>query len=196
MGPAPFSLGAMNSSSWIGWLAGAVLLFWSVGAYNRLVRLRADANTAFAALEAELLRQLELVAACVPEAEAHPQSQFEGGSAFWAGLHGAAAQFRDSLAAARQRPLEPERMAALGAAQEVLEMAWERAERDDAHDLAGSRLPENITGERQQLVRQTQAAIRQFNEAVVRYNEAIGEFPALLLAWVFGFKPGRGLRAR
>jgi LemA protein len=184
----------MNSSSWIGWLAGALLLFWAVGAYNRLVRLRADANTAFAALDAELLRQLELVAACVPEGEAHPQSQFEGGSAFWGGLQGAAAQFHASLAAARVRPLEPERMAALGAAQEVLEMAWERVERDDAHDLAGPRLPDDITGERQQLVRQTQAAIRQFNEAVVRYNEAIGEFPALLLAWLFGFKPGRGLR--
>ena len=26
------------------WAAAAVLLFWSVGAYNRLVRLRSDAN--------------------------------------------------------------------------------------------------------------------------------------------------------
>ena len=32
-----------------------------------------------------------------------------------------------------------------------------------------------------------------FNEAVARYNEAIGQFPALLLAWVFGFKRGRAL---
>ena len=107
----------------------------------------------------------------------------------------AAAQFRASLAAARLRPLEPERIAALGSAQEVLQMAWDRAERDDAHDLAGPRLPENVTSERAQLARQTQVAIGHFNHAVARYNAAIDEFPALLLAWLFGFKPGRGLRA-
>ena len=184
------------SSSWLWWVAAAVLLFWMVGAYNRLVRLRADANTAFAALEKELAHQVELVNACLPPEEAHPASQFDGGSAFWGGLHGAAAQFAASLAAARLRPLEPERIAALGAAQEVLQMAWERTERDDAHDLAGPRLPESLSSERAQLVRQTQVATGHFNEAVVRYNEAIAQFPAVLLAWLFGFKPGRGLRAR
>jgi LemA protein len=183
-------------SSWVLWAALAVLLFWMVGAYNRLVRLRADANTAFAALEKDLTQQVALVNACLPEEESHPASQFDGGSAFWGGLQGACAQFAASLAAARLRPLEPERIAALGAAQEVLQMAWERAERDDAHDLAGPRLPENLTNEREQLVRQTQVAIGHFNDAVVRYNEAIDEFPAAVLAWLFGFKPGRGLRAR
>ena len=184
-----------TASSWIWWTAAAVLLFWAVGAYNRLVRLRSDANTAFAALEAELARQAALVDTCLAPEEAHPASQFDGGSAFWGGLEGAAAQFRASLAAARLRPLEPDRIAALGAAQEVLHMAWERAERDDAHDLAGPRLPEDVTSERAQLVQQTQVAISHFNQAVARYNDAIAEFPALLLAWLFGFKPGRGLRA-
>jgi LemA protein len=75
-------------------------------------------------------------------------------------------------------------------------MAWDRAERDDAHDLAGPRLPENFSGERQQIVRMTQAAIEHFNHAVNAYNEAIAQFPAALLAWIFGFHPGRGLRAR
>jgi LemA protein len=185
------------TSSWIWWAIAAVLLFWAVGAYNRLMRLRADANTAFAALETELTRQVALVHACLPEEEeGPPASQFDGGSAFWAGLQGAAAQFSASLAAARLRPLDPDRIAALGAAQEVLQMAWERAERDDAHDLAGPRLPDNLTGERAQLVRQTEVAVGHFNQAVGRYNAAIEEFPAFVLAWLFGFRPGRGLRSR
>jgi LemA protein len=185
------------ASTWLWWAVSAVLVFWAVGAYNRLVRLRADANAAFQALEAQMSRQIALVESCLPPEEADAaQSVFEGGSAFWGGLQGAAAQFRASLAHARARPLEPERIAALGAAQEIFEMAWERAERDDAHDLAGPRLPENITGEREQLARQAQVATRQFNESVTRYNEAIGDFPALLVAWLFGFRPGRGLRAR
>jgi LemA protein len=185
----------MTSSSWIWWAVAAMALFWMVGAYNRLMRLRSDANSAFAALEAELARHVALVNACLQTDDPHPPSQFDGGSAFWGGLQGASAQFSASLAAARLRPLEPERIAALGAAQDVLEMAWERAERDDAHDLAGPRLPETLTSERAQIVRQTEVAIGHFNQAVARYNAAIEEFPAVLLAWLFGFKPGRGLRA-
>lgn len=183
-------------SSLVFWIVGAVTLFWGVGAYNRLVRLRSDANAAFAALEAELAKQVQLVHACIPPDEAQPASQFEGGSAFWMGLQGAAGQLAASLASARSKPLDPERIAALGTAQEVLAMAWERAERDDAHDLAGSRLPENLSTERAQMVRVAQTATENFNLAVLRYNEAIAQFPAVLLAWLFGFQPGRGLRAR
>lgn len=183
-------------TTFLPWVIAAVTLFWMVGAYNRLVRLRSDANGAFAALEAELQKQVQLVHACVPPEDEWAPSQFTGGSAFWGGLQGAAAQLAASLASARARPLDPERIAALGAAQEVLSTAWDRAERDDAHDLAGPRLPDDFSGERTQLVRMTQAATEKFNQAVVHYNEAIAQFPAVLLAWLFGFHPARGLRAR
>ncbi|GAB3656240.1 LemA family protein [Ramlibacter alkalitolerans] len=186
----------MESSSFLPWVIAAVALFWAIGAYNRLVRLRSEAKHAFAVLESELTKQIQLVQECVPPEDEQTPSQFTGGSAFWGGLQGAAAQLQASLAAARNRPLDPERIAALGAAQEVLSTAWDRAERDDAHDLAGPRLPENFSGERAQRVHVTQAATEQFNQAVARYNDAIAQFPAILLAWLFGFHPGRGLRAR
>ena len=183
-------------SSFVPWIFAAVVLFWVVGAYNRLVRLRSDVNAAFATLEAELARQAGLVQQCIPADEDMSPSAFTGGSVFWGGLQGAAAQLTASLAAARAKPLDGERIAALGAAQEVLGMAWDRAERDDAHDLAGPRLPEDFSMEREQLVRMTHVATEHFNDAVKRYNAAIGQFPALLLAWLFGFQPGRGLRVR
>jgi len=186
----------MESSSFVPWVLAAVFLFWAVGAYNRLVRLRSDAKTAFAALETELNRQVKLVHECVPPEEEQPQSQFAGGSAFWGGLQGAAAQLSATLASARAKPLDADRIAALGAAQEVLGMAWDRAERDDAHDLAGPRLPDNFSSQRQQLERMAHAATEHFNQAVLRYNEGIGQFPALLLARLFGFEPARGLRVR
>jgi LemA protein len=185
----------MNSSLVI-WIACAVLLFWAVGAYNRLVRLRGEVNTAFGTLEAELARHVQLVEQCLPEGESQPASLFDGTEgSFWSGLQGAAHQLQASLAAARQRPLAPDGIAALGAAQDVLGMAWERAERNDAHDLAGPRLPPTLTSTRAQLVAQSNAAAMQFNQAIERYNRAIGQFPAILLAWVFGFKPGRPLGA-
>lgn len=181
----------ISSLAW--WLVPAFLLFWSVGAYNRLVRLRARANTAFAELDGQLQQQLELAQQCLPPEAAHPASQFEGGSAFWGSLQGASAQFAASLSAARSRPLEPERIAALSAALEVFATAWERAERDDAHDLAGPRLPEHVTGERLRLARQVDAAGERFGQAVAQYNEAIAQFPAQMLAWLFAFKPARSL---
>jgi len=181
------------TSSIVFWSLGALLLFWIVGAYNRLMRLRADANSAFAALEAELSRQVDLVRNQLPGPEATQPASLDGEGSFWAGLHGAAAQFAASLAAARTRPLEPAGIAALSAAQDVLAMAWERAERDDAHDLAGPRLPDTVTARRAQLALQTHVATEQFNLAVGRYNQAIAQFPAMVLAWLFGFKPGRGV---
>ena len=182
-------------SSVVFWIVAAVLLFWTVGAYNRLMRLRAEANAAFANLEAELSQQIDLVRNDLPPPEATQPASLHGESSFWAGLHGAAAQLAACLAAARARPLEPDGIAALSAAQDVLVMAWERAERDDAHDLAGPRLPDTVTARRAQLALQTHASADQFNQAVTRYNEAIAQFPAVLLAWLFGFKPGRGIGA-
>jgi LemA protein len=175
------------------WIAVPLLLFWSVGAYNRLVRLRADARAAFAALDTELSRQVELVRVSVPDDE-QPIPNIGGGEqSFWTGLQGAATQFAASLAVARQRPLDPERISALGVAQGVLQMAWERVEREDAHDLAGSRLPETIQLQRLQLASQAQAATEQFNLTVDRYNHGVRQFPAMLLARIFGFRPARPL---
>lgn len=180
------------STSVMIWIGVAVLLFWSVGAYNRLVRLRSEVKASFAALDAEWTRQVALVEAMLPAEETRAASKFDGDLSFWGGLQGAADQVAVSLSVARTRPLEPDRIAALHAAQDVLAMAWERVERDDAHDLAGSRLPESVTATRAQLAAQSRAAGDHFNLAVVRYNDAIRQFPAVLLAWLFSFKPGRG----
>lgn len=176
------------------WVAAAVLLFWAVGAYNRLVRLRGEANAAFGALDTELARQVQLVEQLVSGDDEPPESIFGGAeSSFWGGLQGAASQLAASLAQARHKPLDPERVDALAAAQAVLAMAWERAERDDLHDLAGPRLPETLTAARAQLTLQCIAATDRFNRAVEQYNAAIVQFPALVLAWLFGFRAGRGL---
>ncbi|HWI81581.1 LemA family protein [Ramlibacter sp.] len=180
-------------NSLLSWTIAALLLFWGVGAYNRLMRLRAEAHSAFAVVEAELAKQVELVRKQLPGADFTQPAALEQESTFWAGLQGAARQFAASLAAVHNRPLDARRMAALNAASDVFVVAWENAARDDAHDLAGPRLPDNVLARRSQLALQAHAAIEQFNGAVGRYNEAIAQFPAVLLAWMFGFKPGRPL---
>ena len=178
------------------WACAALLGFWAVGAYNRLMRLRADAIAAFAVLAGELSRQVDLVRKNLPPPEATMPAALEHEGSIWAGLHAAATQCAVSLAAARNRPLEPQGIAALDTAREVLGIAWERAERDDVYDLAGPRLPDTVIARRAQLALQTRTAVALFNQAVGRYNAGIAQFPALVLAWVFGFKPGLGLNPR
>jgi LemA protein len=181
--------------SLLSWTVAAVLLFWAVGAYNRLMRLRAEAHTAFAAVEGEFAKHVELVRKHLPGAELTQPAPLDQESTFWAGLQGAAGQFATALAAVHHRPLDARRVAALNAACDVLVVAWQAAERVDAHDLAGPRLPETVLARRAQLALQTHAAIEQFNTAIGRYNAGIAQFPAVLLAWLFGFKPGLGLDA-
>ena len=111
----------------ISWTIAAVLLFWAVGAYNRLMRLRAEAKSAFDVLDAEIARQVELVRGELPPPDATQPAPLEGEpTSVWSALHAAATQFSTTLSAARAKPLEPENIAALSAAQDVLALAWER----------------------------------------------------------------------
>lgn len=186
------------SNSIVWWVAAAVLMFWALGAYNRLVRLRSEANIAFTALEAELKQQAELVHASLPASLIHtgltqPGELLDEVTTLWSGLRAAATQLTTSLAAMHPRPLDPGAAAALSAAYDVLAAAWTRVS-NEADDLAGSSMPEDLTRRWLLLSTQARLATVRFNETVARYNEAIGQFPAVLLATLFGFKPGRGIR--
>ncbi|MFD0668110.1 LemA family protein [Ramlibacter sp. MAHUQ-53] len=174
------------------WLLPAVLLFWSVGAYNRLVRLRGEVKSAFASVEAEFQRHLQL-AQDLPPDDGEDPARARGSAPVWAQVRAATDQLASTLAGARARPLDPQGIEALRTATDVLAMAWDRAEREDAHDLGGPRLPETHAAVRAQVLAQVQAATQQFNDAVTRYNRAIAQFPAVLLAWVFGFRAGTAL---
>ncbi len=175
------------TSSFLAWSVVAILVFWAVGAYNRLIRLRAEVNTSFTEVQGQLEQQARLVDSILP---ADPREAFDEDLAFLAQIQAASAQLAACLDAARPRPLDHERLAAIASASQVLTRAWERAEREDLHDLAGPQLPASLTDTRARLGRETAAAVAQFDGAVDRYNQAIEQFPALLLASVFSFKPG------
>ena len=185
------------NSSFVLWPALGVLVFWSVGAYNRLVGLRAGARQAFAALDARLQEQLALLQSCLPASMkgsllTQPGELLDEVALLWIGLRSAAAQLAASLAAARARPLDTRAMAALTAAHGVLEATWQRMQ-PAALDRAGLPLPENVQPRWEQGALHTRAAGDTFNLAVTHYNAAIAQFPTLLLARVFGFKAARTL---
>ena len=124
----------------------------------------------------------------------HPGELLDEVTELWSGLRAAATQLTVSLAAMRPRPLDPEAAAALSEARDVLTHAWTRVSQE-ANDLAGSSVPEGLEQQWRQLTGQSRSAAERFNQAVLHYNQAIRQFPALLLAGVFGFKAARGIRA-
>ncbi len=177
------------ASMWISGLALAVLLFWAVGAYNRLMRLRSAAVRAFGKMEAHLVRELALVA----EFEAARRGARDASAQAahdHATLVAAAEQLAASLAVSRQRPLDPEAAAALAEGARIVDTAWAtfaRATKDGDETLSP------FLQQREQLTAQRGRAQQQFNAAVVNYNEAVTQFPASVLARIFGFRKAQVL---
>lgn len=165
------------------WAIAALLLFWLVGAYNRLVRLRTAVVRAFAALDQALLRLQALLAEC-DLAPAQVQGPVQAAQQ---ALQAAAGQFGASLAQARQQPLQRGAITALAAGLAALDGAWQalvraREDEDGPVAVAPWRAQWQICQTHQQLAR------TQFNTAVAQYNAAIAQFPPSLLAWLFGFR--------
>lgn len=188
--------------NWWLWGGLAVILFWSVGAYNRLVRLRSAAGQAFSALEAQLKRHVELVQSSLPPSLSdsgpnggltQPGDLYDEVTEHWSGLRGAARQVTAAAQAAKARPLHGETISALGSSMDVLAMAWQRMH-SHAHDLAGAAVPDTLQAQWAQLESQTRTAIEQFNEAIGSYNAGIAQFPAMVLASLFRFEPAQPLR--
>jgi LemA protein len=179
-------------SPWVFWGgAAALLLFWGVGAYNRLMRLRSKAWSIFTSLLAQLERYAAWVNVHAPEpadGDAPPRA-----GDVWSNLRAASAQFSASLAAVRGKPTDGAAMAGLVAARAVLTMAWQYLD-DETLSRARSDLPAaQLRAEWDAIGTQVQGAEKAFAAAVQDYNQAVRQFPAVLLAWLFGFRRVRAL---
>jgi LemA protein len=184
----------MNSSSFLFWLMPAILLFWALGAYNRLVRLRAQVIAAFAAVDQRLTQILTLAAerAAVP-----PRSLADGDTiavplqepsdAGLDGLRGASIQCEVALRVARRSPLDGPSIAALRTACATMQVSWARllVPGDEAQAAIQRAWEDN-----HQAGNEAQAL---FNQAVATYNGAIAQFPAVVLAYFFGFRAAESL---
>ena len=196
------------------WIVVAVLLFWFVGAYNRLVRLRAAVLQAYATLDAALRKQLDFVLASIAAAAPEKDAPSPGHSSAVAPLQAAATQLATLLGATRLHPLDPGGMAALATALQVLISAWQRQHPDavtvfDADGTLSRPAPllpsgtGNGAGTASSGTAEPMAwpepsaaaeiARSQFNLAVEQYNAAIAQFPALLVAWMVRLRPAAPL---
>jgi len=170
------------TETWWFWLLLAVLVFWAVGAYNRLVRLRAAALGALGSLDARWQQQIGLVDVALVARDSGEARAIDA-------LRAAAQALSRQWAGVRAQPLAGLDLAELAGSRRALIDCWRQLSLD-ASDLAGSPWPEAIHQHWQQGISECEMLSRQFNEAVTRYNLAAAEFPAALLARIFGFQPG------
>ena len=164
----------------IGILA-AVLLFWTVGGYNRLVLLRNAVVSSFVPVDEQfslrhtlLQEQVEAVGSALSQAAQRLEA-----------LRAAILQTDMARAHAKAHPGAPGAIRSLRLADEILTEARARL---PIPAIAGSGLSELQT----RLAASDSAlgfARNGFNEAVLDYNRAIRQVPTRALARLFGFAP-------
>ncbi len=172
------------------WLSVAVLLFWSLGAYNRLVRLRAQVLAAFAQVDQRMEQGLALLgqAAGMLDASALVNDKVwpdKSGLAGHTGLKAATIQFEVALRVARKQALDASVVAALQTAYATVHDVWERLQGTDADSASTAEaVMQRAWEDNTQVVHEAAAS---FNSAVQAYNAAIVQFPASILAYLFSF---------
>lgn len=176
----------MTTPQIAGWAIVAVLVFWAVGAYNRLVSLRNDISKAFVPVDAQI-RQRHLmleqwVEALRPLLEHDPEPLDA--------VLAACGQLNAACDVVRSRPSAARPMASLRLAEETLAEARARlkaqlpAKPEMLAGLGVSVLSEELAAADSTLG----FARRQYNEATQTYNDAMDQFPTWVIAGLFGFR--------
>jgi len=164
----------------------AMLLFWIVGAYNRLVALRNAIGAAWAQVEEQLQRRRH---ALEPMVQALRPLLPDAAAALDA-VEGALLQVQAASDAVKARPVRSSPATVLVTAEQVLVTALARLVallehhpelRDGMPEVAGTLQSLHELEPRLVFARQL------FNDAAARYDEAVRQFPTRLLTGLFGF---------
>lgn len=158
----------------------ALLLFWVIGAYNRLVRLRSTIVRLFAPVEqqfrlrhAVLLQLIEILTPLLTQASPRIDA-----------LRAACAQVDSACTHASLRPGTTGAITSLRLSDEILSQARARLPVQSAAGSPLAKLHEEL-----QIGDATLAFARnQFNTAVAEYNRAVTQFPTVMLVRLFGFR--------
>ena len=178
----------------------ATLFFWAVGAYNRLVLLRANVAKQFAAVDAQLLRVLVWLQGNLPASMRDMLSEMEEAALPEALLKNERdlklldilEALSDSLDAARTQPLSPVVMQKVN--QNRLALAvWAKAEMRAGQSGEATWFIDPLPYKFDRLKAQAWPLMDAYNQAAAKYNEAVLQFPASVLAKQVKFVPAQML---
>lgn len=171
----------------------AVVVFWAIGAYNRLVDLRNRFKNAFAQIDVQLKRRYDLIPNLVETAKAYMKHERETLEAVILARNSAVTANQ----AAAANPGSPAAMQGLMSAEGALTGALSKlfALSEAYPDLKANQnmmqLTEELTGTENKISFARQA----FNDSVMTYNTATQQFPSNVLAGMFGFTAAELLQA-
>ena len=174
------------STSWLTIVIAAVLVFWIIGAYNRLVALRNAIVAAFAQVDEQLRRRQSLLQALI---EALRPLMAEEPATLDA-LGAALRQVQAAADATRVRACSASAAASLGVAESVLSAAlarWQMAV--EQHEALRER--EDVVqriDELRDVDIKLGFARQLFNDASLQYNRAVHQFPTRMLKPLFRFQ--------
>lgn len=179
------------SWSLLGWLLLALLFFWGVGAYNRLMVLRNAIGAAYTQLDQALsgrAAQSKVLTSLLRSRLPNEHATFDA-------LESAQAEAQTAALAVRTKPHAGEPVAALAVAASLHAAALTRLISLVEHhgELNSHAEIGQLVDELKLTARQYAFARQVFNNAVTQYNEALLQMPTRLLAGVYGFVPARGL---
>jgi LemA protein len=160
-------------------------LFWLVGTYNGLVRLRTRVKEAWSRIDVELKRRYDLIPDLASAVRAHAKSaaQAPGAVEAVAGV--------DAVARSRSLAIEARGVKDLAAAERSLTAGLRKVfALADAHpDLGASPRLAQIRADLAGVEERIGAARRQYDENALRYNDRIAVGATRVVADLFNFKP-------
>ena len=162
------------------WITLALSIFWGVGVYNRLMRMRARGVAALGSVEKHLRQYTQMVREQVLEAGRTPM----GWEQLLSDLH----TLDHALKDAKPNVLTSEALARLGQAYDGLQRDW-RCLQELPVDLAGPVVPMHVKRQWDVLTLRVDTARGGCNQILMKYNEALSQFPAKLVAGAMGFRP-------
>ena len=181
----------MTDTLWL-WLALlAVLGFWALGAYNRIVALRAAVGSAWLAHDGLIQRRQQAIGSLLDAVEPSLQAERAATDAIvWAQV-----QVATAAEVVRRRPIALHPVEVLAKAESAMTAALPRLL--SLVDQHAQLKQQDEVCNRVRLLTELAALERfsrqTFNEAVGHYNRAIDQFPTRMLAWGFGFEPAGSL---
>lgn len=163
----------------------AVVVFWAIGIYNRLVNERNRVRNAFAQIDVQLTRRYDLIPNLIEAVKGYMKHERETLEAVIQARNGAVS----SLEAAKADPANAAAMKKLGVSEGALSSALGRlfALSESYPDLKANQnmiqFQEELTSTENKVAFSRQA----FNDAVLGYNNSAENFPNNLIAGFFSF---------